>query len=95
MSQTRFINPPALRRPPGYTHVVEVIAPEFPTLPGVLPSQRCHDAAANIHHRIHRRERCKSSAANFLRYRASQWRLSPSRLLRWRRPRLKDKPGRS
>src|SRR6266446_4014439 len=24
MSQTRFINPPALRRPPGYTHVVEV-----------------------------------------------------------------------
>ena len=27
MSQTRFINPPALRRPPGYTHVVEVIAP--------------------------------------------------------------------
>src|ERR1700746_1504493 len=27
MSQTRFINPPALRRPPGYTHVVEVPAP--------------------------------------------------------------------
>jgi len=27
MSQTRFINPPALRRPPGYTHVVEVTAP--------------------------------------------------------------------
>jgi enamine deaminase RidA (YjgF/YER057c/UK114 family) len=27
MSQTRFINPPALRNPPGYTHVVEVTAP--------------------------------------------------------------------
>jgi enamine deaminase RidA (YjgF/YER057c/UK114 family) len=27
MSQTRFIDPPALRRPPGYTHVVEVTAP--------------------------------------------------------------------
>jgi enamine deaminase RidA (YjgF/YER057c/UK114 family) len=27
MSQTRFINPSALRRPPGYTHVVEVTAP--------------------------------------------------------------------
>jgi enamine deaminase RidA (YjgF/YER057c/UK114 family) len=27
MSQTRFINPPALRKPPGYTHVVEVTAP--------------------------------------------------------------------
>jgi len=27
MSQTRFINPPTLRRPPGYTHVVEVTAP--------------------------------------------------------------------
>jgi enamine deaminase RidA (YjgF/YER057c/UK114 family) len=26
-SQTRFINPPALGRPPGYTHVVEVTAP--------------------------------------------------------------------
>jgi enamine deaminase RidA (YjgF/YER057c/UK114 family) len=26
MSQTRFINPPALRKPPGYTHVVEVTA---------------------------------------------------------------------
>jgi enamine deaminase RidA (YjgF/YER057c/UK114 family) len=27
MSQTRFINPQALGRPPGYTHVVEVTAP--------------------------------------------------------------------
>ena len=27
MSQTRYINPPALRKPPGYTHVVEVTAP--------------------------------------------------------------------
>ena len=27
MSQTRFINPPAQRRPPGYPHVVEVTAP--------------------------------------------------------------------
>jgi enamine deaminase RidA (YjgF/YER057c/UK114 family) len=27
MSQTRFINPTALRKPPGYTHVVEVTAP--------------------------------------------------------------------
>jgi enamine deaminase RidA (YjgF/YER057c/UK114 family) len=27
MSQTRFINPPSLRKPPGYTHVVEVTAP--------------------------------------------------------------------
>jgi len=27
MSQTGFINPKALRRPPGYTHVVEVTAP--------------------------------------------------------------------
>jgi enamine deaminase RidA (YjgF/YER057c/UK114 family) len=27
MSQTRFINPPALRKPPGYTHVVEVTVP--------------------------------------------------------------------
>jgi len=27
MSQTRFINPQALSRPPGYTHVVEVTAP--------------------------------------------------------------------
>ena len=27
MSQTRFINPPALRKPPGYTHLVEVTAP--------------------------------------------------------------------
>ena len=27
MSQTRFINPRALGKPPGYTHVVEVIAP--------------------------------------------------------------------
>jgi enamine deaminase RidA (YjgF/YER057c/UK114 family) len=27
MSQPRFINPPALRKPPGYTHVVEVTAP--------------------------------------------------------------------
>jgi 2-iminobutanoate/2-iminopropanoate deaminase len=27
VSQTRFINPPALRKPPGYTHVVEVTAP--------------------------------------------------------------------
>jgi 2-iminobutanoate/2-iminopropanoate deaminase len=27
MSQTRFINPPALRKPPGYTHVVELTAP--------------------------------------------------------------------
>ena len=27
MSRTRFINPPALRRPPGYTHVVEVTEP--------------------------------------------------------------------
>jgi enamine deaminase RidA (YjgF/YER057c/UK114 family) len=27
MSQTRFINPPALGKPPGYTHVVEVTAP--------------------------------------------------------------------
>src|SRR6266571_4761520 len=27
MSQTRFINPQTLGRPPGYTHVVEVTAP--------------------------------------------------------------------
>jgi enamine deaminase RidA (YjgF/YER057c/UK114 family) len=27
MSHTRFINPQALSRPPGYTHVVEVTAP--------------------------------------------------------------------
>src|SRR5262249_17969349 len=27
MSQTRFINPQALSRPPGYTHVVEGTAP--------------------------------------------------------------------
>jgi len=27
LSQTRFINPRALGKPPGYTHVVEVIAP--------------------------------------------------------------------
>jgi enamine deaminase RidA (YjgF/YER057c/UK114 family) len=27
MSQTRFINPQALSKPPGYTHVVEVTAP--------------------------------------------------------------------
>jgi enamine deaminase RidA (YjgF/YER057c/UK114 family) len=27
MSQTRFINPQALGKPPGYTHVVEVTAP--------------------------------------------------------------------
>jgi enamine deaminase RidA (YjgF/YER057c/UK114 family) len=27
MSQTRFINPQALGKPPGYTHVVEVSAP--------------------------------------------------------------------
>jgi enamine deaminase RidA (YjgF/YER057c/UK114 family) len=27
MSQTRFINPQALAKPPGYTHVVEVTAP--------------------------------------------------------------------
>src|SRR6516162_11884650 len=27
MSQTRFINPQALSRPPGYSHVVEVTAP--------------------------------------------------------------------
>ena len=27
MSQTRFINPRALGKPPGYTHVVEVTAP--------------------------------------------------------------------
>jgi enamine deaminase RidA (YjgF/YER057c/UK114 family) len=27
MSQTRFINPQTLSRPPGYTHVVEVTAP--------------------------------------------------------------------
>ena len=27
MSQTRFINPDALSKPPGYTHVVEVTAP--------------------------------------------------------------------
>ncbi len=27
MSQTRFINPQALGRPPGYTHVVQVTAP--------------------------------------------------------------------
>jgi enamine deaminase RidA (YjgF/YER057c/UK114 family) len=27
MSQTRFINPPTLGKPPGYTHVVEVTAP--------------------------------------------------------------------
>ncbi len=27
MSETRFINPEALQRPPGYTHVVEATAP--------------------------------------------------------------------
>jgi enamine deaminase RidA (YjgF/YER057c/UK114 family) len=27
MSQTRFINPQALSKPPGYTHVVEITAP--------------------------------------------------------------------
>ena len=27
MSQTRFINPDALQKPPGYTHVVEATAP--------------------------------------------------------------------
>ena len=27
LSQTRFVNPRALGKPPGYTHVVEVIAP--------------------------------------------------------------------
>ena len=27
MSQTRFINPPELSKPPGYTHVVEATAP--------------------------------------------------------------------
>ena len=27
MSNTRFINPPAIAKPPGYTHVVEVTAP--------------------------------------------------------------------
>jgi enamine deaminase RidA (YjgF/YER057c/UK114 family) len=27
VSQTRFIDPPALSKPPGYTHVVEVTAP--------------------------------------------------------------------
>src|ERR1700757_4948227 len=27
MTQTRSINPPALRKPPGYTHVVEVTVP--------------------------------------------------------------------
>ncbi len=27
MSQTRFINPQALGKPPGYTHVVEITAP--------------------------------------------------------------------
>jgi len=27
VSQTRFINPDALGKPPGYTHVVEVTAP--------------------------------------------------------------------
>ena len=27
MSQTRFINPTTLGKPPGYTHVVEVTAP--------------------------------------------------------------------
>ena len=27
MSQTRFINPQTLSKPPGYTHVVEATAP--------------------------------------------------------------------
>ncbi len=27
MSQIRFINPQALGKPPGYTHVVEITAP--------------------------------------------------------------------
>ena len=27
MSQIRFINPQALAKPPGYTHVVEITAP--------------------------------------------------------------------
>ena len=27
MSNTRFINPPAIAKPPGYTHVVEVTGP--------------------------------------------------------------------
>ena len=27
MSQTRFLNPATLGKPPGYTHVVEVTAP--------------------------------------------------------------------
>jgi enamine deaminase RidA (YjgF/YER057c/UK114 family) len=27
MSNTRFINPPAISKPPGYTHVVEVTGP--------------------------------------------------------------------
>jgi enamine deaminase RidA (YjgF/YER057c/UK114 family) len=27
VSQTRFINPEALSRPPGYTHVIEATAP--------------------------------------------------------------------
>src|SRR3954469_16220706 len=27
MSNTRFINPPAISKPPGYTHVVEITGP--------------------------------------------------------------------
>jgi 2-iminobutanoate/2-iminopropanoate deaminase len=27
MSNTRFINPPAIAKPPGYTHVVEITGP--------------------------------------------------------------------
>ncbi len=30
MSQIRFINPQALGKPPGYTHVVEITAPGRP-----------------------------------------------------------------
>jgi hypothetical protein len=30
VSQTRFINPQTLSKPPGYTHVVEATAPEIP-----------------------------------------------------------------
>lgn len=41
MSQTRFINPEGLNKPPGYTHVVEITAPaRFIYIAGQLGADR-------------------------------------------------------
>jgi 2-iminobutanoate/2-iminopropanoate deaminase len=50
VSQTRFINPPALGKPPGYTHVVEVTAPaRIVYIAGQLGIGRDGKVAGDIH----------------------------------------------